>query len=317
MEFYKNSGAVTVSGLIMTILAGGVTAAVLGVVYTFAIVYIPFIYINFLLTAGFALVLGLVTAKAAYIGKIRNGMVVGLCGFMSGLFGLYVAWATDPMARGAEVCAFQPGLLLSYVQFFYENGAWGLGRNGDNISGIFLALVWLIEAAVIVGGAALISGGANLGKTFCERCHQWTSLEKGLSRLSIADSADETLERVLGGDLAGLADMIRVNSDEDVYLRVDLATCGTCSESNFMSLVLVTHGVDDKGKATVETQNMIENMIVDEQQVPLLHDAGRDLSPEELAKKESDATPQPGDLDFLDKPQNKADDFKPEDLNIS
>ena len=128
METYRHSGAVPLTGLLRAVATGLVVAGVLGVVYSYLVVYIPIIYINFLVTCVFGLAIGWSVGRAAKSGKIQNTFLVGWLGFVFGLAGLYVAWGADLIARiGLEAgpWAFHPRVLLSYVQWFYENGAVG------------------------------------------------------------------------------------------------------------------------------------------------------------------------------------------------
>lgn len=74
-QFYRHSGIVPLPGLIQTSLAGLGSALSLGVVYGYASAWMPFIYLNFIMTAGFGFVVAWLINRAARAGRIRNTLV--------------------------------------------------------------------------------------------------------------------------------------------------------------------------------------------------------------------------------------------------
>src|SRR5262249_34997070 len=149
-------------------------------VYSYGVVWIPLIYINFLLTLAFGFAIGMLIVRAAKNGCVRSSGVPALIGLVSGLLGLYVAWGVDFRARvdwpadSSIFEAFHPLSLFGYVQHLYDNGAWGFGKGGGNVTGIPLAIVWLFEAAVIVGLATWVPWSEMNDASFCESCGWWT-----------------------------------------------------------------------------------------------------------------------------------------------
>lgn len=173
-----------------------------GAIYTYGITYIPLVYINFLLTAGYGLALGLAVGSAAKAGKLRNNFVLTSLVFIFGLLGIYVAWGVAPLARvGTEVGlnGFHPLLMLGYMQLLYENGSWGMG-DGEPVKGVFLAAIWLLEAAVILGVAVTTARRMTVKLPFCDQCDQWTTVEEGVVHFA-ARCKDPAWDRVLMGDL--------------------------------------------------------------------------------------------------------------------
>ncbi len=51
---------------------GSLVGAVLGVIYSFAICYIPFIYLNLLFTIGFGMGIGFALSWAARVTQVRS-----------------------------------------------------------------------------------------------------------------------------------------------------------------------------------------------------------------------------------------------------
>ena len=55
MRTYQHSGIVPPTGALLALAAGCAVAPFLGVAYSFSFYYIPFVYLNFLLACGLAL----------------------------------------------------------------------------------------------------------------------------------------------------------------------------------------------------------------------------------------------------------------------
>ncbi len=249
MQTYQHSGAVPLTGLILAGATGLAVAAVLGVLYSYLVCWIPFVYVNIIVTCAFGVAIGWTVGRAAKAGKIRNTLVVGLLGLGFGLVGLYVAWGADLLARGGlkyGLLAFDPLVLLRYIRVFYENGFWGMGE-GENLKGVFLALIWLAEAGIIVWLATILAIGSIASLSFCERCNRWTTAEEGVQKLLVEPGQESIVEAAATGDIVPLKDLYRAPDDAAAYLQLDVAHCDTCSESNFLTIQMVTHTEDKKG----------------------------------------------------------------------
>jgi hypothetical protein len=290
METYRHSGAISPLGIFLASSVGIATALVLGIIYGFGTVHIPFIKIHFLLTICFGGALGFAVGCGAKIGKIRNTFVATAYGFLIGLIGLYVAWAADLIARvivpaGDKdyLTAFSPVVLMGYIKVFYENGAWAM-KNGPPVSGIMLAVFWSIEAAIIVGLSTVVAWYVISDHPFCENCKRWTVNEKGNRSLSLIGAEDD-LRQLLAGDPTSLM-KFNLAQNEQEYLQLDLALCPTCTESNFLTVQRVTETVDKEGKVNSTRTPLLQNLLLDPDYLPLVRNAGCEPpSPETEADK--------------------------------
>ena len=300
MEFYKHSGRVPLAGLCWALIAGCLVAVPLGVVYSYGTNWIPIVYVNFLLTLVLGAAIGGAVGLGASAGRIRNVPVASLAGAAMGLVGLYVAWAADPIARFGQEEAmmqlgiawlFDPRVLWAYMQIFYENGFWGMS-DGNPVSGIFLGIVWLVEAGIILFVAAKIPATMLADKPYCETCNQWATIESDVQRLVATPEQQGALNRLLTGDLQSLSQLDRTPGDGGPYIRLDLATCGLCSDTNFLSVQAVTPTVDNNGNPTTAVQPLLKHLVIREEDIELVRQAGREPTPmpvtEELAEKSAD-----------------------------
>ena len=287
MQLYKHSGRVPFAGLCWALIVGALVAVPLGVVYAFGTNYIPIVYVNFLLTLALGAAIGGAVGLGAKVGRVRNVPVASLAGAAMGLVGLYVAWATDPVARfgGDDALAqlgitwlFDPRALWVYMQIFYENGFWGMS-DGAPVSGIFLGIVWLAEAGMILFCSAKIPATILADKPFCETCNQWATIESDVQRLVAGPEQQGALNRLLTGDLQALAQLERTPGDSGPYLRLDLATCGLCADTNFLSVQAVTPTVDNNGNPTTAVQPLLKHLVIREEDIELVRQAGREPAP--------------------------------------
>jgi len=279
-QFYRHSGIVPLRGLVQTLFAGAGTAISLGIAYSYASVYIPFVYVHILLTGVFGMVLGVLVKGAARSGRIRNRFVPAAIGFFSGLVGLYFAWGGDFLARGllppnaGILFAFKPLVLSSYIKWFYENGMWAMGKHGNGpLTGIPLAAVWLAEAAIIVGLATHFPWSEIRQWVFCETCGWWETIETSLHRFS-AEKADAIVERLVQNDLEVIRDMRLARADDLTFLRISLASCETCDESHYLDLEQVRLTVDKKGNPKTISTKLVDKLLVAAADVPLVRAAG-------------------------------------------
>jgi hypothetical protein len=292
METYRHSGVISPLGIFTASATGIAVASVLGVAYSFAVVNIPFVKINFLLTFFFGTLTGLAIGWGAKLGKIRNTFVATAYGFIIGLVGLYVAWGTDFLARviipaGLPVDylkVYSPNVIVNYMAWFYQNGGWAM-KHGDNVTGPFLATVWGAEALIIVGFSTYFARKAIVDHPFCENCKRW-AIDQPVNRNLSLVGAGEALKELLSGDPASLMKFNLAHKEAD-YLQLELKHCPTCSDCNCLTILKVKESVDKKGQLSIAKTPLVRNMVITAEFVPLVENAGREIgtASEEPANK--------------------------------
>jgi hypothetical protein len=299
-QFYQHSGTVPIGGAIRTAIEGSAAATFMAIIYSYAINYIPFVYLNIALTLGFGAILGALVGHEAKATKIRHSLVPALIGFVCGMAGLYVAWAIDLKARGAlppgrgMLAGLDPAILLPYVSQFYENGAWGIGKGGGNVSGIPLAAVWLCEAGTIVGLATWIPWKDYQSNVFCESCDAWAGSIPNVLRLD-ASAADDVVAWLMAGDFAALETASRAEPGADSFLRVKLDSCESCDETNCLGVDHVTIQVDKEGKPKEKLKTLVNRMLISRRDAVFLHQMGEAV-PEKTADEAEVGPAQSGEV---------------------
>src|SRR5690606_11740140 len=114
-------------------------------------------------------------------GKVRNNALAAIFGVYAGLAALYFQWNghIHSLFDGAPI-SLLPDQIFSAMKAINEEGTWGL-RSGGNITGIPLAIVWIVEAGIIVGMSAFLPYAMISNTPFCEHSRCWLDEEKTIS----------------------------------------------------------------------------------------------------------------------------------------
>lgn len=264
---YRHSGRIPPAGLILVPLVGSLTAVVLGVIYSFAICYIPFIYLNLLFTIGFGMGIGFALAWAARVTQVRSAMFGLLAMVVAVSVGYYAAWGADLLARAgfdefpSVWMAWHPEALADYIPAFYERGAWTLKGN-TTVSGVFLGAVWAIELGAIFYFAWAGVSSFFKENTFCEDCYGWSQRRNGLAVYGTGNAL-EVSRRLNTGDVNALSGCAPAVAGASDFLGLNAHICPTCDEHCFITLQRVTTTVNAKGESKTETKTMVDRLGVD------------------------------------------------------
>jgi hypothetical protein len=260
--YYEESGKVPPAGPIIALLMGISTALVLSFVYSYATSFIPFIYLNFLLTGFLGLGVGAVVAMGGGFGKIRNRKVVIALAVVTALITCYIAWVvTVYLWLDSEVFIFNPIDLVTIIQVVAQEGVWSL--KGATPTGGALYAVWGIEAAVIVAASYFGAIGAYSEEPFCENCNQWTKIVPLTDRLEHPEDFAAFLEGLEAKNYVVLTELRNTKSSEPVKMKVDLLDCSSCSKVHYLRITLLVMGFDDDGKAETKETLLVHNLFID------------------------------------------------------
>ena len=212
-EKYSLSGKPGLALLVVPVV-GVATALILGIAYSYLSIYIPLAgYVTVILLGGFGFAGGLVLSTAGEKARCRSTLFMGMCGLVFGAFAIYVAWATfehvliekaGEESPGIFALMLQPGVMWEIAKSVNETGWFSIG--GGTPSGVFLWILWAIEALVVIGAFALLAPAGISGEVFCEKCGKWLLGEDKPARLSVTED-EALLKRVSAGDLDAMASL--------------------------------------------------------------------------------------------------------------
>ncbi|WP_430412535.1 hypothetical protein [Kordia sp.] len=173
--YYKPSGKVNPISIVYLLLAICLGAPILAFIYTYAILWIPFIYLNFLCLAGIAFGLGFVANFVVGFGKVRNAMVAAIFGLLVGIAGLYVSWIiwlAHHFGQAYMDIALNADVIINEIGYANEEGTWGVGRSGGLVSGTILSIIWIIEAVGMIG-IPVFFAFSKAGEPYIENDDNW------------------------------------------------------------------------------------------------------------------------------------------------
>lgn len=281
MQTYHHSGAVPMIGAIKALLAGALAAAVLGSVYCFSFYYVPYVYLNFVMALAVGAGSGYVVGQSAIHGKIRNVNAVGAIALVAALAGIYAEWGTTiyalyPAAELPQFAAqaglkpFLPQSILITMTELFARGSWGLDSK-STVHGLPLALLWVIEAAMILAAAVGIATSRMADRPFCERCQEWID---GLAPpFYVGDDTEPVWTEVQTGTFETLALTPRADGTEPTYVKLTLRICDGCSESNYLTITACRKYVDSHGHQQLKETAIIKNLVLTSTQADIVQAA--------------------------------------------
>ncbi len=296
-EFYQPSGRFSPAAFALLFVAVGIAIAA-AFVYQLGLQWIPFIYINFLLTVGMGMLLGKATAIVIKSGHVRN-LTLALLSFVSlvlaadaAKFGFQyltdryevanlqpadVGLEVDRPLTEAELTDFRKLILDDYsfsdhIQSRVERG-WRLGRGGGApLSGIFVYVIWLVELGVIVYFGGLIAWEA-AKQPYNEKLARWADaaqVEMSLpvtnaemiSKIKAANSVQELLELPIPDtDQSERFAIYQVNS-----------VPGFENEDAFLTVELHVYGRNAKGEIEIKKEPLVHWAKITPEQRARLHE---------------------------------------------
>lgn len=260
-EVYRHSGKFGIHGPVMALGAALVLAYPLGFAYSYLLKWIPFVYVNFLLTAGYGFGFGLLGGMLLRFGKVRNTLVAALSGLGIGLVALYFEWNGHVHALFKDAPALcLPQEILGAMQALYEHGSWGL-RSGGPVTGVPLAIIWGLEAAVIVGLAAFVAYVTIAKTPFCEKNQCWLDEEKKIDTVeAFTDPIQVNALKI--GDLGPLTHAMPRTLGADAFTRLTLKQSPHCDEFCTLQIQTVTLVSDNKGNLTEKVQDLTGDLVL-------------------------------------------------------
>lgn len=179
--YYKPSGKSNPISFLYLTLAMFIAAPLLAFIYTYAILWIPIVYLNFLCLAGIAFGLGFVASFVIGFGKVRNKILAIILGLFVGLAGIYASWIVW-VSYHVNSSAFvelsyldlikNPSAVWSMIWEINNIGTWTIGRSGGSVSGMFLTVVWAIEALAMIG-FPIFFAYSKAGEPYLENDDNW------------------------------------------------------------------------------------------------------------------------------------------------
>jgi hypothetical protein len=258
---YKPSGSIGVLCVPLGLLFGLAAGIGGGWVYHELMNLIPLLYINALITFGYAALIGGATGLGLAAGKCRSSMIAATIGLVTG------------------AVAFVVPMVLEYQSFqafeeIVETG-WVVGHIGSDsgipISGAFVYILFAIQLGLLLVFSIGLSISLSAGSAFCESCKRYTKPRL----IGTVHDVDEPAVRqaVAVGNLVPLLRVPRMEGSGK-RLEYKLYTCPSCEREKFLELGLKWK--EKKGKKETEEKSavIIDNVAVGDEHLDLLRNSG-------------------------------------------
>ncbi len=260
LETYRHSGKFNPAALAAALGVAVVVGIPLGLVYAYLLRWIPFIYVNFLLTFGYGFAFGWLTSRILKAGRVRHATVAGVTSLGAGLIALYFDWSghIHALVDGAP-WILRPDQIVAVIPALYQEGTWTI--KSVTVSGISLAMVWLVEAAIIVGVAALIPYSLVRDTPYSEKSQCWLDEEKTINTLElITDDAQVTA--IKSGDLMPVIAARPKVEGAASFTRLVLKRAAVAKDFCTVRVQDVTVSLDSKGNVNEKTKDLTQDLIL-------------------------------------------------------
>lgn len=275
---YRPSGRF--NPLTLALFAGAIAAAAAAAwLYQMLMTWIPYIYVNLVLCAGFGAALGVAGAWAVRRGHCRNRLVAVLLAVPLAAAGVGASYYWGYRSTLSAIAEKNPETPIEAIREEVtferwidarEEAGWTMSsshstasrRNSPDISGAGVLVVWAIEALLLLGLTVLLVD-AEAQKPYCERCGRWCAPKP----LSLAGLGRADVEHAVQlGDLMPLVDIaVRADGDPARSLVLTGNVCDGCSDTAFLSVEEKTT-TQKKKQTSVKTVRLLKHAILTSEQ---------------------------------------------------
>lgn len=282
--YYTPSGRLSSMAFPYFIITALVVLPILALIYAYAIWYIPFPYINFLVTGAFGLAIGLaISFIVIRLGKVRSKMWSIIFLLLGALLALYVHWAvwvdlvlnisgtvgSDRIGIATSNVKFgqvlsllkNPAVLFDIMGSINEQGVWGI--RGGTVKGGFLTFIWVVEV-LLASFVAFSVGIAQSGKPFCEYENKWFD-EKELAPVGLVADPAAFTNALDSGNVEALGGMLTPVANPQTDHHTSFTAFDAPTGENFISVTNNIAKTDDKGKISFDNESVVQYLKVNQE----------------------------------------------------
>lgn len=252
-SYYKPSGKSTLEFFLLFLLFMGISLPVISNIYIYLVHFIPFVYINVVLTAGCGLLAGFLIDRAVVLGKARSPLMVLALTLAAVCVMKYIQWCVYiplvvsrvygfPMTLGerfAESLFYfkRPGDVIVAMRIINEFGVWGFSK-ARIVTGTPLGVVWVLEFLIMAGAAALMTW-VQPGRPYSEEAGAWYAEMTDKATTNLPEDVRLLIGKLEGGMYADFRELARVGAESrQEYLSVTFYQPpeGSLTEPHYMAI---------------------------------------------------------------------------------
>ncbi|ANQ47459.1 hypothetical protein MY04_0076 [Flammeovirga sp. MY04] len=280
LNVYQPSGKFSPISLIFFFLVSFTVLPILGLIYAYSIWYIPIIYLNFLLAILFGAATGyVINFVVVGKGKIRNIYIAKFFGVLGALVAMYFHWIiwADLVINAGEYYGsdslgvtlsnidinqvysllINPLVLFDLISEINVTGTWSLGTVPAN--GLFLIIIWLIEAGLIIVPSFMLSS-RKASMPFCEMGNDWFK-ETKLPEYEYFEDPYIILEKILNKQTDFISELVFVDNKKQHHSVIKLYTSDY--DENYLTLENKTAYLDRDNNIKLDTIIIVQHLKVE------------------------------------------------------
>ncbi len=296
-SLYRHSGRVPLSGWMVLLIGMVPLAIVIGVLYSGIVVYLPFLKLRGVVTFLYGALLGTMTGWMCRTTKFRNHFAVAMATIIITGVSYYAAWAVhcawyiqsqEGFSKDVALIAiqgFDPRTILGWGEYIFANGLWF--KNGNPHDGWEAVFGWVIEAGIIFV-TAFMTRKVYGNSPFCEDCNEWTQETKELAALPVSPS-DPAWQTVIGGNVSSIR-KLQLAPETSRYVELQLASCPTCANSDFLTALSVDMVVNKEGNLEKKEADIFRALsITADQKIEVIAFAEQMAEAQKIMREEAEA----------------------------
>ncbi len=256
---YQLSGRIGLGWLLPIV--GLIPAATIGLIYAYANVYNPLIYIQFLLAAMLPVGAVFPIAYLAKPFKCRSVAFMRVAGVLTGIASLVFAWMffmpvlfISNGMEGMSIPYFfvNPSEISVTVQALSAEGYYSIGSFTP--TGIILWIAWLIEAGIVISGSWKIADTKIRDLAFCEDCNTWCEPSEAVA---IPADVGGIASAVRKQGLSMVTEVAAPSEGAKRWVVLSSQECSSCQQMAVFSAEELKDAVNDDGNTETVSKTLI------------------------------------------------------------
>lgn len=275
--YYAHSGKTGTGSALNLARTAILTGLIAGAIYGLVSRYNPFIYVTVLGNLLVGALAGMSICVSAMKNHVRNAWLPALIGTVAGVIGIYVSWVIWLHFMSPErIWIFNPLKIFLMQLLMAQEGMWSL--RGITPTGIWLMLIWAVEALLFIGIAGLMAYARMNDVAYCETCRRWLSEQNDpaqakhetgpLVEVQPFDDVKRALEQ---GDMRPLTQLSAAEEPlarPATYLKASVERCLGCGGLN---LLTITRQAKGKKQSDDSDKQILQKLKLSNESLALLH----------------------------------------------
>lgn len=268
--YYQHKETFNVMGSVLGLAFGTAAAVPLAFVYSYLARYIPFIYLNWLISFGAVLGVAFAYVTGERMGKNRNRTASLVSALLMSVITLYIFWAAflHVLTKGGlsfTHLVFHPKDLMRAIELLVQVGWFSLKR--ARVHGTFYGVLLAVEALAYVGIFIGMWWTMLLKGVFCEKCNSWGDDFKIPLHLD-QEHIPAVVAGLKTGDWSFIDTVTPGIPDHSLIFEVTRCT-GKCPEFILLAAIKLDVIQGKDGPESTE-QDMVRNLYITETQLQQL-----------------------------------------------